>query len=173
MFLSTSTYFADSASFNSTMRLRRLMKTDLDGDFNSTELSPAISPGVTNSTTNSSGELRSHNSSSSLLFNHPNASTRSICNGTFQNGMASCQDGFLSWNPDHGVEKRNPCVKRIVKTYLGNRNEVVTEYECRRATFYCPQSLSGMGLCQAVKVFHSALGRILTVGCKCKPRAEL
>ena len=172
MFLSTSTYFADSASFNSILRLRRLMKADRNGDPNPTGLSTSIS-GHINSTTNSSGELRSHNSSSSLLFNHPNASTRSICNGTFQNGMASCQDGFLSWNPDHGVEKRNPCVKRIVKTYLGNRSEVVTEYECRRATFYCPQSLSGMGLCQAVKVFHSALGRILTVGCKCKPRAEL
>lgn len=169
MFLSTSTYFADSASFNSTVRLRRLMKTDRNGDPNPTELSTSITPGVTNSTTNSSGELSSYNSSSSLLFNHQNASTRSICNGTSQNGMASCQGGFLSWNP----EKRNPCVKRIVKTYLGNRNEVVTEYECRRATFYCPQSLSGMGLCQAVKVFHSALGRILTVGCKCKPRAEL
>lgn len=173
MFLSTSTYFADSASFNSILRLRRLMKADRNGDPNPTGLSTSISPGHINSTTNSSGELRSHNNSSSLLFNHPNASTRSICNGTFQNGMASCQGGFLSWNPDHGVEKRNPCVKRIVKTYLGNRSEVVTEYECRRATFYCPQSLSGMGLCQAVKVFHSALGRILTVGCKCKPRAEL
>lgn len=171
--MSTSTYFADSASFKSTMRLRRLMKADLNADPNPTKLSTSFSPVITNSTTNSSGELRSYNSSSSLPFNHPNASTRSICNGTSQNEMASCQGGFLSWNPDHGAEKRNPCVKRIVKTYSGNRNEVVTEYECRRATFYCPQSLSGMGLCRAIKVFHSTFGKILTVGCKCKPQDEL
>ena len=63
----------------------------------------------------------------------------------------------------------HPCVKRIMKTYHTARDEIVTEYECWKSSFYCPQTLSGLSLCQPVKKFHSGLDKILTVGCRCKP----
>ena len=63
----------------------------------------------------------------------------------------------------------HPCVKRIVKTYHSARDEIVTEYECWKSSFYCPQTLSGLYGCRPVKKFHSGLDKILTVGCRCKP----
>ena len=76
--------------------------------------------------------------------------------------------GFIHWNPIPGREAKNPCVKSIKKTYLTGRKELIIEFECRRATFYCRQTSSGMGRCQAIKVHHTGLNEVFTVGCKCK-----
>lgn len=63
----------------------------------------------------------------------------------------------------------HPCVKKIVKTYHASLDSIVAEYECWQASFYCPQTLSGLGRCQPIKSFHAGLGRIVTTGCECKP----
>ena len=102
-----------------------------------------------------------------------NAGLKTKINGSHIEGS----DFFLkkserSTNCHQPVVRRdanNPCVKRIVKTYHTNRNEIVTEYECLKGSLYCPQTLSGMGRCEPINVHHAALGKILTVGCKCKP----
>ena len=63
----------------------------------------------------------------------------------------------------------HPCVKRIVKTYHAAINEIVTEYECWKSSFYCPQTSSGLYRCEPVMKFHPGLDKTLTVGCRCKP----
>lgn len=63
----------------------------------------------------------------------------------------------------------HPCVKRIVKTYHAALDEIVTEYECWKSSFYCPQTSSGLYRCEPVMQFHPGLDKTLTVGCRCKP----
>lgn len=63
----------------------------------------------------------------------------------------------------------HPCVKKIVKTYHASLDAIVAEYECWQASFYCPQTLSGLGRCQPIKIFHAGLSQIVTTGCECKP----
>jgi len=63
----------------------------------------------------------------------------------------------------------HPCVKKIVKTYHAALDEIVTEYECWKSSFYCPQTSSGLYRCQPVKTFQPGLDKTLTVGCRCKP----
>ena len=123
------------------------------------------------------GNNDSHNnpkitSASSLPGNHtilcgkmPHNQTNHTSGGPTR---GPCQSGFFYWKPITGREARNPCVKRITKTYLTGRKELVIEFECRRATFYCRQTSSGMGRCQPIKVLHTGLDKVLTVGCKCK-----
>ena len=69
-------------------------------------------------------------------------------------------------------EVTQPCVKRIVKTYHAALDEIVTEYECWKSSFYCNQTLSGLYRCQPVMKFHAGLDKTLTVGCRCKPWFE-
>ena len=66
----------------------------------------------------------------------------------------------------------HPCVKRIVKTYHAALDEIVTEYECWKSSFYCPQTSSGLYRCEPVMKFHTGLGKTLKVGCWCKPWFE-
>lgn len=61
----------------------------------------------------------------------------------------------------------NPCVKKIVKTFNNKLQIVLTEYKCRRATFYCSPKLSGLGRCTPVKTFYANINKVLTTGCKC------
>ena len=63
----------------------------------------------------------------------------------------------------------HPCVKKIVKTYHAALNEIVTECECWKSSFYCPQTSSGLYRCEPVMKFHPGLDKTLTVGCRCKP----
>ena len=109
----------------------------------------------------------------SSTFGNRNVSIKRLCRETPNNQTNNttsrpCQGGLLPWNPIPEQEARNPCVKRIVKWYFTNREEIVTEFECRKATIYCRQTSGVMGRCQPIKVQHSALGKIVTVGCKCK-----
>ena len=67
---------------------------------------------------------------------------------------------------------KHPCVKRTVKTYHAALNEIVTEYECAKSSFYCPQTSSGLYRCEPVMKFHPGLDKTLTVGCRCKPWFE-
>ena len=74
---------------------------------------------------------------------------------------------FLPWNSHDGRNGRNPCVRKIVKTYYGKLDRVFTEYKCHRATFYCSPTFGGLGRCIAVKTFYVNINKVLTTACKC------
>ena len=79
----------------------------------------------------------------------------------------------VSWQSFRGRRQvAHPCVKRIVKTYHAALDEIVTEYECWKSSFYCPQTSSGLYRCEPVMKFHTGLGKTLKVGCWCKPWFE-
>ena len=61
----------------------------------------------------------------------------------------------------------NPCVRKIVKTYYSNLKTVLTEYKCRRATFYCSPTGIGLGRCESVKTYYPSINKILTTSCRC------
>lgn len=75
---------------------------------------------------------------------------------------------FLPWNSHYGRNGRNPCVRKIVKTYYGKLDRVFTEYKCHRATFYCSPTFGGLGRCVAVKTFYVNISKVLTTACKCR-----
>ena len=61
----------------------------------------------------------------------------------------------------------NPCVRKIVKTYYSNLKTVLTEYKCRRATFYCSPTGIGLGRCESVKTYYPSINKVLTTSCRC------
>lgn len=75
---------------------------------------------------------------------------------------------FLPWNSHYRRNGRNPCVRKIVKTYYGKLERVFTEYKCHRATFYCSPTLGGLGRCIAVKTFYVNINKVMTTACKCR-----
>ena len=142
-----------------------------------TEASDLASTGTPTTPRNGLASKMNGSADSSSLGNR-NRSIPNVCgetpknesnNATSEQARGPCQAGFLTWNPIPGQEARNPCVKSIVRFYFANREEIVTEFACRKASIYCRQTSGGMGRCQPIKVDYPALGKILTVGCKCHP----
>ena len=79
----------------------------------------------------------------------------------------------VSWQSFRGRRQvTHSCVKRTVKTYHAALDEIVTEYECWKSSFYCDQTSSGLYRCEPVMTFHAGLDKTLTVGCRCKPWFE-
>lgn len=75
---------------------------------------------------------------------------------------------FLAWNPSYGRDGMNPCVKRVRKTYRSELNTILTDFVCRRASFYCSPKSGGAGKCMPLRAFITRINKVLTTGCTCR-----